>query len=267
MGKLIKMFSSSIGKKLIMCLTGLFLCIFLIVHFLGNLLLFKNDAGQSFNDYAYFLTNFLPITIISYILYLTIIAHVVWALILTIGNSKARPVKYARFKGAANSTWSSRNMGILGTVILIFIVSHMQMFWYEYMWGNTPYVEYIEDFRTGIIKINELSSINDVSSVGVNFKERGYVKFTDNGIGITIEKDLYKIAETAFQQWWIVVFYVIAMAALSFHLVHGFKSAFQTLGWDNKRYLPLIRFIALWVFGVLIPLGFAAMPVYFFIFK
>jgi succinate dehydrogenase / fumarate reductase cytochrome b subunit len=68
----------------------------------------------------------------------------------------------------------------------------------------------------------------------------------------------------AFQTWWYVLLYVIAMAALSFHLIHGFKSAFQTIGWNNSKLIPIIRFLGVWVFGVLIPLAFAAMPLYFF---
>jgi succinate dehydrogenase / fumarate reductase cytochrome b subunit len=57
------------------------------------------------------------------------------------------------------------------------------------------------------------------------------------------------------------------MAALAFHLIHGFRSAFQTIGWDNKKYIPVIRFLGIWIFGVLIPVLFAAMPVYFYFFK
>jgi succinate dehydrogenase / fumarate reductase cytochrome b subunit len=72
------------------------------------------------------------------------------------------------------------------------------------------------------------------------------------------------VVEKAFQTWWYVLLYVVAMAALSFHLIHGFKSAFQTIGWDNSKLVPIIRFLGVWVFGVLIPLAFAAMPIYFF---
>ena len=88
-------FNSSLGKKLIMALTGLFLCTFLIVHLGGNLLLFRNDNGYSFNVYANFLTHFPPIEVIAYILYLCIIVHSIYALVLTIKNRKARPVGYA----------------------------------------------------------------------------------------------------------------------------------------------------------------------------
>jgi succinate dehydrogenase / fumarate reductase cytochrome b subunit len=88
-------FNSSLGKKLIMALTGLFLCTFLIVHLGGNLLLFKDDQGFAFNSYANFLTHFPPIEVIAYILYISIIVHAVYALVLTLKNRKARPVGYA----------------------------------------------------------------------------------------------------------------------------------------------------------------------------
>src|SRR6201988_3300008 len=88
-------FNSSLGKKLIMALTGLFLCTFLIVHLGGNLLLFSNDNGYGFNAYANFLTHFPPIEVIAYILYLSIIVHALYAIILTVKNKRARPVSYA----------------------------------------------------------------------------------------------------------------------------------------------------------------------------
>jgi succinate dehydrogenase / fumarate reductase cytochrome b subunit len=88
-------FNSSLGKKLIMALTGLFLCTFIIVHVGGNMLLFSNDNGFGFNVYANFLTHFPPIEVVAWILYLCIVIHALYGLILTIKNRKARPVGYA----------------------------------------------------------------------------------------------------------------------------------------------------------------------------
>src|ERR1700709_2583128 len=109
-------FNSSLGKKLIMALTGLFLCTFLIVHLGGNLLLFKNDNGFGFNVYANFLTHFPPIEVVAYILYLSIAVHALYALILTLKNGKSRPVKY-HASNDASATWQSKNMGLLGSVL------------------------------------------------------------------------------------------------------------------------------------------------------
>src|SRR5690606_28974717 len=120
-----KTFSSSLGRKLIMALTGIFLCTFLVIHLIGNLQLFRDDNGQAFNAYAYFMTHFTPIKIVSYLLYSTIILHAVYALIISRANAKARPVAYAMQAARANSPWTSRNMGILGTILFVFIVVHM----------------------------------------------------------------------------------------------------------------------------------------------
>ncbi|RRN77138.1 succinate dehydrogenase, partial [Pseudoxanthomonas sp. SGD-10] len=84
-----KTFSSTLGRKLIMSLTGLFLCVFLIVHLIGNFQLFANDEGYAFNKYAYFMTSFGPIKVVSYLLYLSIIVHSIWAIIITARNKAA----------------------------------------------------------------------------------------------------------------------------------------------------------------------------------
>lgn len=257
MNKFNNTFSSSLGKKLIMALTGLFLCTFLVVHLIGNLQLFKADGGKAFNDYAHFMTHFPPIKIVSYLLYTSIIVHALYALLLTLANRKARPQGYGAYNGSANSPWTSRNMGILGTILLIFIVVHMNNFWYEYHWGNVPVTEY----RTNLLT----QETTQLSVPASEFKE--YVKYVDGGVEITRAKDLYAVTAFAFQTWWLVALYVIAMAALSFHLIHGFRSAFQTIGWDHNRYVGLIKCIGVWGFGVLIPLAFAAMPLYFFFLK
>ncbi|HTN18976.1 MAG TPA: succinate dehydrogenase cytochrome b subunit [Pelobium sp.] len=248
-----KTFSSTLGRKLIMSLTGLFLCAFLIVHLIGNLQIFKADDGLAFNQYAHFMTHFPPIKIVSYLLYLSIIVHAVWAIIITRRNQSARPIGYA-IKPKDGSIWSSRNMGVLGTIIFIFIVVHMSNFWYKYHQGYTPYVEYQTNLKTG----ETTSRVLDATE----FRE--YVTYVDNGVQITQSEDLYKEVYSAFKQWWLVAFYVIAMAALAFHLIHGFQSAFQTLGWNHRKYFPLAKFLGFWVFGILIPLAFVAMPLYVF---
>ena len=262
MSNFAKTFSSSLGKKLIMSLTGLFLCSFLVVHLIGNMQLFKNDGGQAFNSYAYFMTHFTPIKIVSYLLYTSIIVHAIYALILTIANRRARgPVPYGSYKGAANSPWTSRNMGILGTIILIFIVIHMSNFWAKYHWGGLPYTKYE-------MPLSDPQNVK-VTQLPVSAVELAHSDYIDPSTGtqIVVAKDLYKVVAESFKQWWYVALYVLSMAALSFHLIHGFRSAFQTLGWDNNRYVPLIRFIGEWVFGIIIPILFAAMPIYFFFFK
>ncbi|WP_312362909.1 succinate dehydrogenase cytochrome b subunit [Sphingobacterium sp.] len=254
MSKSKPVFSSSIGKKLIMSLTGIFLCLFLVVHLVGNLQLFKDDAGLAFNKYAYFMTHFTPIKVVSYLLYASVIVHVIYAIILSMKNKAARPIGYAKYDGQANSKWNSRNMGILGTVILVFLATHMSNFWWKFHNDEVPYIEYRTDLATGQTTARELqaSEFHD------------YQETVENNVQIVKARDLYKQVDFAFKNVVLVALYVIAMAALAFHLIHGFQSAFQTLGFNHRRYIGIVRAIGVWVFGVLIPIGFAIMPLFFF---
>jgi len=198
----IKILSSTLGRKLLMALTGLFLILFLVVHLIGNLQLLKNDNGEAFNVYAKFMTSNPVIKTISYVNYACFIIHALWALFLTIGNRRARGTqRYAVTKNS--SPWTSRNMGILGTLILIFLVIHLKGFWYEMHWGGIPTVNY------------------DGEEV----------------------KDLYATVATAYAQLWYVALYVFSMLVLAFHLWHGFVSSFQSLGLNHPKYNPLIAFV------------------------
>lgn len=216
-------FSSSIGKKLLMALTGLFLCSFLVVHLIGNLQLLKSDGGESFNQYALFMTTFPVIKVISYLLYASIIGHAVYGIMLTLKNKQARPVQYQSFDN--KSVWMSRNMGILGTLILVFIVAHMKDFWAEYHFEDLP--------------LYTLS----------------------NGV---VVKDLYLEVKEAFESIGYVVFYEFSMLAVAFHLYHGFQSAFQTLGLNHKKYTPGIKLFGA-VFSIVIPAGYMVIPIWIYL--
>ena len=255
MSEIKQTFNSSLGKKLIMALTGLFLCTFLIVHLGGNLLLFKHDDGYAFNVYANFLTHFPPIEVIAYILYLSILVHALYALILTIQNRKSRPVGYA-VTASDNASWSSKNMGLLGSILFLFIVIHMSDFWYRYKYTNSiHFKEYRTDLSSGVTQSVEFAPTSPDFENSVQ---------TVNNFEIVRVKDLHERVQYSFSQWWYVLFYVIAMVAVSFHLKHGFQSAFRTLGWVHRKYTPIVEFIGTWLFAVIIPLGFAAMPVVYF---
>ncbi len=196
------LFSSTLGRKLIMALTGLFLILFLVVHLLGNLQLMKADGGKAFNLYAHFMTSNPLIITVSVVNFAFIAFHIIWAAILTRRNRKARgPVGYAVNKNS--STLTSRNMGVLGTLVLVFLIIHLRSFWYETHFGNIPLVDY------------------DGQQV----------------------KHLYAVVDAAYTQVWFVVLYVVSMAVIGFHLYHGFGSAFQTLGLNHVKYNPIIRFI------------------------
>ena len=185
-----------------MALTGLFLILFLTGHVAGNLQLFNGDGGEAFNIYAKFMTTNPAVKILSYVTYISILGHVIFSIWLSWSNKTARPIGYGE-STPPSTTFSSRNMGILGTVILIFIVIHMQTFWYQMHWGDVPFVTY----------------------------------------GDEQYKDLFSIVTFAFQNELMVIGYVIAMVFLAFHLSHGFASAFQTLGLNHAKYSPAIMMI------------------------
>lgn len=251
--------SSSIGKKLIMALTGLFLCTFLIVHVVGNLQLFKSDQGLAFNTYTVFMTTNPVIRTISYGLYAFILIHAFDGFYLAYKNRQARGGKgYATVNN--QSTWASRNMALLGTILLVYIVVHMGDFWFEYKFGYIPFKKYTIDLAEG-----KVISTEDMPG---SYTVHGKIAETMDEENLTktvIVKDLYREAESSFTNPLLVLFYVISMAAVSFHLVHGFRSAWQTLGANHPKYNPLFNFLGVWVFAILIPIAFAAMPVYFYL--
>jgi succinate dehydrogenase / fumarate reductase cytochrome b subunit len=218
--------SSTLGRKLIVSLTGLFLITFLIVHASGNLQLLNNDGGESFNKYAKFMTTNPLIKTLSYGLYAGFLIHILWSVLLTFTNRRARPVKYHYEAAGVSSSWASRNMGLLGAVILVFLVIHLRAFWFQMKFGSLPEVTYADG--------------------------EAY-------------KDLYTLVVTAFKNPVYALFYIGSMIFLGFHLSHGFSSAFQTLGLNHKKYTPLINSVGILI-SILIPVIFAIQPIYVYLF-
>tara|TARA_Y100001960_G_scaffold95071_1_gene102361 strand:+ start:530 stop:1201 length:672 start_codon:yes stop_codon:yes gene_type:complete len=134
---MISYFNSTIFRKTLAGLSGFFLVLFLLGHLLGNLQLFipGEDGQKQFNEYALFMTTNPAVKILSVLTYSSIILHTVLTLFLVFQSSNARDVKYLQSSGNANSTWGSKNMAVLGTLILVFIVIHMKSFWYEMHFG------------------------------------------------------------------------------------------------------------------------------------
>ncbi|MBV8214629.1 MAG: succinate dehydrogenase cytochrome b subunit [Verrucomicrobia bacterium] len=132
--------SGTLSQKNLMALTGLFLCLFLVVHLLGNLqLLLPKEAAQwQFNFYSKLLSENIFIHLISYLLFATIVAHAVYALLITIRNRRAHGTRYEYDRRGVSSKWYSRKMGLLGTVILFFLIIHLRDFWYEVQFGHLP---------------------------------------------------------------------------------------------------------------------------------
>ena len=215
-----------------MALTGLFLCLFLVGHLLGNLQLFITgpEGAETFNHYAKFMTTNPLIKVLSYLTYASVLFHAIDGLVLTIQNRKARPVKYVVEKGSANSSWSSRNMALLGTILLVFIVTHMQHFWYVMHFGEVGHV------------LIGGESIKDLHTVVVDFFNPAKNSVAGVMVGL----------------------YVFAMAAMAYHLQHGFSSAFQSLGLNHPTYTPIIKKLGI-AFCILVPLAFASIPLFLFL--
>ncbi len=209
---------SSIGKKVIMGLTGLFLISFLVVHCFINALIFFNDGGLTFNIGAAFMAHNWLIRAGEIVLFAGLIIHIVQALLLTIENKKARPVGYAKIDGAANSSWYSRSMGLLGTLLLMFLIIHLVHFWVKSRFTGLP------------------------------------------GEDANGNENLYAVMQETFKITWVVILYALSMISLAYHLLHGFQSAFQTLGLNHKNYTPLIKKTGI-AFSILIPFIFALMPI------
>lgn len=260
----IKTFQSSIGQKWIMALTGLFLSTFLIVHMIGNLQLFKHDDGLAFNHYAAVMTTNPLIKTVSYVLYTLLLVHVFKGFNLVFRNKASRPVRYEVVNGAANSHWTSRNMGLLGTILLAFIILHLQNFWFEYKFGHVPYHRYTFDLVTG----KQLDSSPMPAEFTMDKKYEEVIVPSQTGISrIIIVKDLYAEVKEEFKEMWLVLVYVLCMFSVSFHLIHGFKSAFQSLGLNHAKYNGVFRFLGIYFFGIIIPVSFALMPLYFYFTK
>ncbi len=222
MSWLSKFFSSSIGQKVIMALTGIFLMLFLIVHLLGNFQLLKEDGGEAFNTYAFFMTHNPIIKIISYSLYAFILLHSVLGIRLWLFNRASRGAEKYGVSHLRNSERPARSMAWLGIIIFIFLILHLWQFWLQMKLGLLPPVE---------------------------------VAAYDHPVA-----NLYLPVAEAYQNLYYVIFYVICMIVVGIHLWHGFWSSFQSLGLSHKKYRPILKGIG-YVYSVGMALGFALIPI------
>jgi succinate dehydrogenase / fumarate reductase cytochrome b subunit len=219
-----QVFTSSIGKKLVMAFTGISLILFLIVHVGLNACIWAMDGGEMFNRAANFMGSNVVPRILEVGLFLGIFLHIIQGYMLTVQNRGKRSIGYAIDYGNKGSKWYSRSMGILGTLLLLFFIMHWKQFW-------------IPSRFTGVEEI-QLS----------------------NG---KMVHNLYALMKDTFQDTWVVVLYVIGCAALAYHLAHGFASAFTTIGVHNPRYRKMLAGLG-YGFAIIVPLAFAMMPVSFY---
>lgn len=217
------LFKTSVSRKNMMAISGLFISFFLVIHLIGNLILIIPDSffpiefwgnvqnvHDMYNAYSHFLVHFWPVSVIAWILYAFIILHIIDAILITVQNRKSKGEKYM-VTDSSSSKWYTRNMGILGSILAIFIVIHMAQFWLKY-------------------KVLE------------------------------IEDDLYDLVVATFKVEWYVILYVISIIALGFHLIHGIESAHTSLGLHQKRVVKFVKVFALW-FSVIMTVLYAIIPI------
>jgi succinate dehydrogenase / fumarate reductase, cytochrome b subunit len=218
------LFKSSIAKKIWMGLTGLFLISFLLVHASINALIFFNDGGETFNDWAHFMGTNVFIRTGEIVLFVGLIVHIADGLVLYFKNRAARPVKYSYEKPSTNSSWYSRSMALLGTLLLIFLIIHLAHFW-------------------------------------VKSRITGLEAYGESALG---QENLYAVMVEVFANPLIVLVYVLGCISLFWHLLHGFKSAFQTIGINHPKYNGIISTAGI-TYSIIIPALFAAMPIAMFL--
>lgn len=213
--------TSSVGKKFVMGFTGIFLILFLVVHVCVNATIWAMDNGRMFNIAAHFLGSTVVPRVLEIGLFIGFIIHIVQAYVLELQNRRKRSVGYQVPMGNKGSKWYSRYMGWLGTFVLLFLVIHLKDFWVPSRFGEMPEVSYVP--------------------------------------GVDVH-DLYSLMRDTFEgHLWIVIIYLVGCISLAYHLMHGFQSAFRSLGVSNSRYIHLINGIGIG-FSIIVPLAFAMMP-------
>ncbi|MDC0338219.1 succinate dehydrogenase cytochrome b subunit [Flavobacteriales bacterium] len=212
--------NSSIARKVSMALSAFFLMIFLLQHFAINVT--SIFSGETFNNLSHFMgTNFAIQYVMQPILIFGVTFHFVMGFILELKNNRSRDVKYVKNNGSANSSWMSRNMIVSGLLILTFMGLHFYDFWIPEL-----KIKFVQGDMSGLIDPDNLDS-------GLRYFTELQHKFV-NPIRVAI--------------------YCVAFIFLSLHLLHGFSSAFQSMGANNKYTRALSKFGV--AYSILIPLGF-----------
>lgn len=227
MSSLASALQTTIGRKILTGLTGIFLTLFLIAHLSGNLSLFAPDGGESFNRYAEFLHNLGPLLwIAEIILVILFVTHAYIGISIYLRKKKARPVDYKYYKsqgGPSKQNFASKSMLISGSVILLFVILHVMHFKYHL------------------------------------FSPETYMTTIDGKEVV----DLAKHVEVAFLNPWIVAAYSFVMILIGVHLKHGVWSAFISLGSKNPKLTPLLYTIG-GIIAILLAVGFLFIPIYIY---
>ncbi len=212
-----KILFSAVSKKFVMALAGLFLLLFLPVHLGINLMLLRSDPGP-FNNAAHFMATFPLVKVVEILLFLSILVHITYGLILQVQNWLSRPVRYA-VRNRSETSAFSKFMIWTGGSVLIFLVIHFFNFYF---------------IKLGIVEGDP--------------------------------ENFYAVAYRLFAVPGYVILYWVCFILLGFHLYHALQSAFQTLGWSNEFWKPVIKAVSL-LYAIALPAGFAIIPLAIWLFK
>jgi len=217
-----RMFGSSLGKKYIMAVSGCVLFLFVVGHLLGNLQIFL--GADVINRYGHFLQSNPELIWPARIVLLAMVGLHIWAAVkLTMENRAARPVAYAQYEVVAAS-YASRTMFMSGLIILVFIIYHLLHF---------------------TVQVQQ-----------INFTGESFIDFHD----AQQRHNIFKMMVVGFSNLWVSGFYLLGMGLLCLHLSHGVSSMFQSIGWKNKAFGPLLdRFARAAAFVIFI--GYSSIPV------
>lgn len=218
-------FSSSLGKKYIMAVSGFVLFLFVVAHLVGNLQVFLGP--EAINRYGHFLQSNIELLWPARIFLLCMIGLHIWSAIkLSLENKAARPVAYTNWNPTV-ATYASRTMLMSGIIVFFFIIYHL---------------------------LHYTVMVQAVNFTGQNFDAKP--EFFD----VQGRHDIFKMMVVGFSNPWVSGFYIIAIAFLCLHLSHGVSSMFQSLGWKNKVYGPCLDKAAR-IIAWLIFLGYISIPV------
>lgn len=214
---------SSVGRKIAMALSAFFLMFFILQHFAINIL--SVFSPSKFNEASHFMgTNPVVQYLLQPVLIFGVIFHFVMGFILEFKNKVSRPVQYAKTNANTNSSWMSRNMIYSGGFILVFLIIHFIDFWLPEL-----NIKYIQGDSSGLLA---------------------------DGSGFRYYEEL----QHKFIPLWRVILYCIGFIFLALHLLHGFSSAFQSVGANNKYTAALKSFGK--AYAILLPLGFILIAVF-----
>ncbi|MEN9635133.1 MAG: hypothetical protein RL077_3537 [Verrucomicrobiota bacterium] len=217
------LFGSSIGRKILMAVTGLILIGFVIGHLVGNLQVFQHP--DHLNGYAQFLHQLGPLLWVARIgLLVAVVIHIWAATVLTLENNRARGTPYG-FKHTIQATLASRMMRVTGYVVLGFLLYH------------------IAHFTMGAAQSSTFKENLPAYTMQHEYRVAGFPVVAAGAKVL----DVYSMVILGFQSPVVALFYIIAVGLLSFHLLHGFDSLFQTLGLRSTRWAGGLRKVALWL--------------------